>query len=132
MNIENILPKNEKRWLRYDFTAVEVHELSVEMANKIQELQSVEQEKKSVTSSYTSKLNMLKENVGSLSNKVASGYEIKEVECAIEFHIPKQGMKTLVRADNGQKIVEKMNDVDFNLWNQFNDADATKTVPGTN
>lgn len=132
MSLENILPKIEKRYLRYDFSASEVHDLSVEMANKVQELGSVEQEKKSVTSSYTSKQNILRESIGSLSNKVASGYEIREVVCDIQFHKPAQGQKTLTRQDTGAKIVEKMSDQDYNLWNQYNDADATKEVPGGN
>lgn len=44
----DVVPKHEKRWLRYDFSAVETHELSLEMANKTQELQQVDAEKKSV------------------------------------------------------------------------------------
>ena len=119
--LENILPKVEKRYLRYDFSAVEIHELSLEMANKTQQIQEVEQEKKSVTSSYTSRLNILKESVNSAANKVASGYEIREVECDIEYHKPTQGFKTLTRKDTGVKIEEKMNAQDYNLWNQYND-----------
>lgn len=121
MDLENILPKIEKRYLRYDFSAVEVHDLSVEMANKTQQIANTEQEKKSATSQFTSKLNTLKESVGSLANKVASGYEIREVECDIVYHIPAQGSKTLTRKDNGQKIIEKMTSEDYNLWNQYND-----------
>jgi hypothetical protein len=121
MNLESILPKIEKRYLRYDFSAIEVHDLSVEMANKTQQIQNTEQEKKSATSQFTSKLNTLKESVNSIANKVASGYEIREVECDIQYHIPTQGFKTLTRKDDGQKIVEKMNSEDYNLWNQYND-----------
>jgi hypothetical protein len=122
MDLENILPKVEKRYLRYDFSAVEVHELSVDMANKTQQIANTEQEKKSATSQFTSKLNTLKQDVGSLANKVASGYEIREVMCDIEYHKPTQGYKTLTRKDNGQKIEEKMTNEDYNLWNQYNEA----------
>jgi pyruvate/2-oxoacid:ferredoxin oxidoreductase beta subunit len=122
MNIENILPKTDKRHLRYDFTAVEVHDLSVEMANKTLEIRSVEEEKKSVTSSYASRLNILKESVNSLANKVASGYEIREFEFDLEFHKPTQGFKTLTPKDDKAKpIIEKMTNQDYNLWNQYHE-----------
>lgn len=118
-----VVPKHEKRYLRYDFSAVEIHELSLEMANKTQEMAQVTQEKKSVTSSFKSKLDILATSVNSLADKVSSGYEIREVQCDIVYHKPKQGMKTLTRKDTGAKIEEKMTDQDWNLWNQVQDEE---------
>lgn len=118
--LENILPKIEKRYLRYDFSAAEIHDLSIEMANKTQDFASIEDEKKAITSQFSSKLNVLKEKINSLANKVASGYEVREVDCDIEYHKPEQGKKTLVRKDTGAKIIEKMDSQDYNLWNQYN------------
>jgi hypothetical protein len=121
--MENILPKIEKRYLRYDFSAVEVHDLSMSMANKTQEFASIEGEKKAITSQFSSKLNILKESINSLADKVASGYEMREVECDIQYHKPEQGKKTYIRKDTGAKIVEKMDSSDFNLWNQYNEEE---------
>ena len=119
-----VVPKHEKRWLRYDFSAVEVHDLSMEMANKTQEISQVEAEKKSLTSGFASRINILKTSVNSLADKVSSGYEMREVQCDVKYHFPRQGQKTLTRRDTGAKIEEKMTDQDWNLWNQVQDEEG--------
>jgi hypothetical protein len=123
MNTE-VVPKHEKRWLRYDFSAVEVHDLSMEMANKTQEISQVEAEKKSLTSGFASRINILKTSVNSLADKVSSGYEMREVQCDVKYHFPRQGQKILTRKDTGAKIEEKMTDQDWNLWNQVQDEEG--------
>lgn len=127
----DIIPKSEKRPLRYDFTAVEVHELSVQLANKTKELKSVEEEKKSISSQYTAKVNEVKASCNKLSNQVSDGYEIRDMELDLEYHKPAQGMKTLTRRDNGKKIEEKMADWEYNLFNQV-DKEEIKLLKETN
>lgn len=123
---DSIIPKTEKRSLRYDFSAVEIHDLALNLANKTKELAAVEEEKKSVTSQYAAKVNEAKASCNKLSNQVADGYEIRDVECDIEFHKPKEGMKTLIRKDNSKIIEEKMSDWEFNLFNQPDDKATTQ------
>ena len=113
-----VLKNSEKRWLRYDFSAPEIHDLSMDLANKTQQFQTVSDEKKSVSSQFKSRLDSIQSDLNSLSNKVASGYEIREVECEIKYHKPEQGKKTIIRKDNNQKIVEKMTSEEWNLFNQ--------------
>jgi len=115
---ENVVPTNEKRSLRYDFTAVEIHDLSLQLATKTKELNALTEEKKTVVSQYSARLNEIKATTNKLSNQVSDGYEIREVDCAIEYHKPKQGMKTLTRSDNNKKIEEKMLAWEYNLFNQ--------------
>ena len=112
-------PKHEKRWLRYDFTASEIHDLSLEMANKTQEYNQVEAEKKSVTSGFKNRMDVLKVAINTNADKVSSGYEIREVICNIKYHWPKQGIKTLTRTDTGKTTEEKMTETDHNLFNQI-------------
>lgn len=113
-----VLKNSEKRWLRYDFTAVEINELSLELANTTQQITQKKDEKKSVVSQFKSKIDELESKTGALSNKVASGYEIREVECEVKYHKPEQGKKTIIRKDNNQKIIEKMTSEEWNLFNQ--------------
>ena len=49
---------------------------------------------------------------------MASGYEMRLVPCKVKYHRPSQGEKTIIRSDNGQKIVEKMTQEEWNLFNQ--------------
>ena len=116
-----LLPTTEERFLRYDFKATEIHDLAVKLAQKNQELDNIADEKKSVVSQYKSKEDLAKMEVSLLSGKVASGYEMRKVECEVKYHFPEQGKKTIIRSDNGQHIVEKMSSEEWNLFNQTED-----------
>lgn len=112
----------EKRQLRYDFTAVEIHDLSIELANKTKELNAITEEKKSINSQYTAKVNEVKACCNKLSNQVSDGYELRDIECEVLFHKPEQGKKTYIRSDTRTvAAVEAMTDVDWNLFNQVPD-----------
>lgn len=119
-----VLKNSEERYLRYDFTASEVHDLSVKLANRTQEMAAKEAEKKSITSQITSDITGIKADISSLSNKVANGYEMRKVECEIKYHLPEQGKKTIIRKDTGEKVVEKMSSEEWNLWNQYNETEV--------
>ena len=111
----------ESRNLRYDFTAVEINELAVELANKNQELRRKEDQKKSIAAQMKSDIDLLNEQINSASTKVSSGYEYRDVKCTVFYNKPTNGMKTLVRSDNEKSFNEKMTDADYNLFNQATD-----------
>lgn len=113
------LTKNEKRDLKYFFSPREMEDLANQLANKNQEKRRTEEEKKSVTSDYASKLKLTDEQINSLSDKVASGYEMRDVTCVVSYHEPEKGMKTITRTDTGESFIEGMNDSDHTLWNQW-------------
>lgn len=127
----------EKRTLRYDFTAVEIHDLSVQLANETKKVGSLTEEKKSVTSQWTAKINEAKAACNSLSFKVADGYEHREVECEVMLNTPKNGKKTIIRKDSNKRVgVEDMTTFDWakindenNLFNQLGDGEQTATTP---
>jgi hypothetical protein len=110
--------KTEKRSLRYDFTAVETHELSLSLANKTKELCALEEEKSSVVSQYGAKIKECRASCNKISNQVSDGWELREVESEIEYHIPSEGRKTITRKDTGKKFEEKMESWEWNLFNQ--------------
>lgn len=108
-----------KRSLRYDFTAPEIHDLSMELAKKTKEHNSLTEEKKSVVSQWTAKINEVKATTTKLSNLVSDGFEFRDVDCVVEYHKPQQGKKTIIRKDsNTVVVVETMTDYDWNLFNQ--------------
>src|ERR1043165_3088213 len=124
----------KKRTLRYDFTAVETHDLSILLANKTKEVVSLTEEKKSVTSQWTAKINEAKAACNSLSFKVADGYEHRDVECEVIFNQPANGKKTIIRKDSNALVgVEAMTQQDWNKINDENtlfgkDHDAAKAI----
>lgn len=116
-----LLPRTEKRTLRYDFTAVEIHELSLQLANKNKEVKSLVQKKKSVTSQCTAEINAAEAACGVLSNQVADGYEHREVDCEVIFNQPANGKKTIIRKDSNTIVgVEAMTTNGWNLINEEN------------
>lgn len=116
-----LLPRTEKRTLRYDFTAVETHELSLQLANKDKEVKALMQEKKSVTSQFTAKINEAEASRGKLSNQVSDGFEYREIECEVNFNQPTQGKKTIIRKDSNALVgVEAMTTKDWDIINEEN------------
>lgn len=109
----------EKRTLRYDFTAVEVHELSVQLANETKKVSSLTEEKKSVTSQWAAKINEAKATCNNLSFKVADGYEHREIDCDVIFNQPVNGKKTIIRKDSNTLVgVEEMSKYDWDKLNE--------------
>lgn len=121
---DTIIPSTEKKLLRYDFTAPEIHDLSIQLANENRKLNGLKEEKKSVNSQWTASINASLASVNKLSNQVADGYEFREVECEVQYHKPSQGQKTYKRKDGGADIVEKMTTVDWNLFTQMGDVNG--------
>lgn len=114
-----LLPRTEKRTLRYDFTAVEIHDLSLQLANKTKDVASLVKKKKSVTSQCTAEINAAESACAVLSNQVADGYEHRDIDCEVIFNQPTQGKKTIIRKDSNTIVgVEAMTTSDWNLINE--------------
>jgi hypothetical protein len=135
MSTEKLLGQtSEKRTLRYDFTAVEIHDLSLQLANKDKEVKSLMQEKKSVTSQFTAKINEAEASRGKLSNQVSDGFEYRDIDCEVVFNQPTPGKKTIIRKDSNTLVsVEAMTTADYdlineenNLFNQLGDAEPVE------
>lgn len=113
------MTETTQRSLRYDFTAVEIHDLSLELAKKTKEHSSLTEEKKSVVSQYAAKLNEVKATCNKLSNQVSDGWEFRDTKCRIEYNKPEHGKKTIIRLDTDKVVgIETMTDYDHNLFTQ--------------
>lgn len=108
-----------KRTLKYEFSYGEMLDLGRDLSAKNQELRQLEEQKKSVVAEFGSRIAVAKEQISSLSDKVASGYEMRETTCMIDYHVPVRGKKTMTRSDTNESWVEPMNDTDHNLFNQW-------------
>jgi hypothetical protein len=119
--MSTLLPRSEKRTLRYDFTAVEAFNLSKDLASKNKEIATLKKQKTSAVSQYTAKINEAEASCNDLSNKVADGYEHREVDCDVFFNQPDQGKKTIIRKDSNTLVgVEGMTKHDWDLLNEDN------------
>lgn len=115
-----IQPAPVRRSLKYDFTATEIHTLSMQLATSTKSRQAMEEEKKAVVSQFKAKLDEVNATCNKLSNLVADGFEYRDINCRIEFHKPSQGRKTYIRLDTDKiALIEPMTSDDFNLFNAF-------------
>lgn len=105
------------RNLKYVYSEEERVALSIDLATCNNKLTALENEKKTYVSQIAASINEHKERIAGLSNKVANGYEFREVECEVTFNKPKNGRKTIVRMDTGEEWEEAMLAEDYNLFN---------------
>jgi hypothetical protein len=115
-----------KRTLKYEFTEVELLDLGRDLSLKSQELRNLEDQKKSVVSEFGSRMTIAKEQIGQLSDKVSAGYEMRDVLCMVDYHLPEGGKKTFTRTDTGEGWVEPMNETDHNLFTQWEERERER------
>lgn len=119
----NELEKNQfetcQRNLEYYFTDDEKMQMSQQLAVETQNKRRLEDQKKAVTSQYGSQINEKAESINSLSDKIASGYEYRNIECTVQWHTPSKNKKVITRSDTGENFVENMTEYDHNLFNQY-------------
>lgn len=77
--------KKELHTIRYSFSKDELAEQSMQLADACGEKHRLEDEKKSVSSNYKARIDEKVSVISRLSANVTNGYEIKSVECEVEF-----------------------------------------------
>lgn len=88
--------------VKYDFTREELRELGIRLATKAQEIYSVRADKKAAMKAFASQIEELENQTAALVRKLNERSESREVECAVHYHEPKKGVKTVIRLDTGE------------------------------
>lgn len=109
--------RTETHKLKCFFTTEELLKLGERNAILQQELDQVEDEKKSMVAHFSSQMSIKKEEIRLTSSQLANKYEHRNVDCDIEFHTPDKGKKRVTRQDTNENWIENMSDIDWNLWN---------------
>ena len=113
---KNPIVKNVKRQLRCVFTNSELLVIGKSLAELRQQREALENDKKRVVSDFSAKLAAVDAEESIAANKIASGYEIRAVECRVLLDAPEPGQKTLVRLDTDEVAgIEEMTDADRQL-----------------
>ena len=78
--------KNEfsTEYIKHIFTEEEKREISISMAQKVAELQAVEDSKKAIMSDLKSQIDSLQATVNSAATKINNGYEMQNVKCRVD------------------------------------------------
>jgi len=88
-------------WCKYDFTSEELRDIAETLAIKTQDLEKVEDEKKSVMSSYKERAEKIALEIKTAARKYKDRYEMRDIECAVERDF-ETGEVRYIRIDNGE------------------------------
>jgi len=75
--------KTQSVYAKYGFSSDELVQITFDLANKCQEKDTIEDEKKSITSSLTSQVASVQAEINRLSTNYRQGYEYRNIECEI-------------------------------------------------
>lgn len=114
----------EVKNLKYVFTKDEHIAAATELAYANRTLSGLKDQKKTVMANLNSQISAQEEMVNMLVQNVGNGYDYRDVECEIQFHVPERGFKTILRLDVDESraddmeltIKEKMTEKDWMLW----------------
>jgi hypothetical protein len=98
--------------LKTKLTDPELKSLSKELAEKFITLEGLEKDKKGVVADYKARIEVIEAKLNSLSQKVSTTFEWREVDCQWEYDF-KAGTKSMIRLDTKAIVnVVKITDAD--------------------
>lgn len=98
--------------LRYTFTTEEQADLAMIMAEKNQELKSVQQSKRTAVAQFKSDEERVQSEIDNAARRYKDGYEMRDIECE-EFPDFDEGVIRYYRTDNNELAqVHKMTNED--------------------
>ena len=96
--------EHSTEYIKFTFTENEKREIASEMARKVAELNSAEDERKAVASSLKSRIDSLQAQVNDAANKLNNGYEYRNVKCEVDRDFKE---KTIYFIFDGETVKEK-------------------------
>lgn len=112
------MPDLITKQFQHDFSEAEAHALAIELAEGIKKMKAITAEKKEVVKKYTGDYDKVKFACDELSVKVSDGYEMRDIQCWVEYNKPSTGQKQITRIDTAEVFTEQMTDEDWTLFNQ--------------
>lgn len=113
------MPELITKEFRYDFSEAEAHALAVDLAEGIKKLKAILAEKKEVVKKFTADADKVKLACDDLSIKVSDGFEMRDVQCWVDYNKPSAGQKQITRIDTAEVLTEQMTEEDWTLFNQI-------------
>ncbi|OGV36189.1 MAG: hypothetical protein A2020_12350 [Lentisphaerae bacterium GWF2_45_14] len=101
--------KKFKERLECVLSAEEKQKKGQQLAETNQRKQSIDEQKKAISSDFKAKIDACDSSIGVLALAIQTGKEYREVECELHYNNPTDGIKTTYRFDTGETIrVEAM------------------------
>lgn len=91
---------------RHTFTRDELRELGERLARRAQSVYDLREQLAEHGAAIKAQIKSAEGDVALLARKINEGYELRPTECEIVYNLPKRGVKTLIRLDNGEAAGE--------------------------
>lgn len=91
-------------FLRYEFTEDEVRERSKKLALAVQTQVQAQEEQKAAVAQFKDRIESCVSQIGRLSRDINMGWEMRTVDCRVEYHTPVMGTKRVSRIDTGEFV----------------------------
>lgn len=99
-------PKIIKEFLRYEFTEEELRQKSKDLARSVQLQTAAQEEQKAAVAQFKERIEAQVANIGRLSRDINGGWEMRNIDCLVQFHTPTIGSKRIIRQDTGEVVRE--------------------------
>jgi len=96
--------RETEKMLRYTFSQQELLEIGKKLAEANGRKVLIDSHQKRVVSDFKAQAAKADSEIGSLSQNISSGYDLRMVKCGIEYNSPCPGKKTIVRLDTFQTV----------------------------
>ena len=93
--------------VKYTFTREELRELGLRVAAKVRDLYNERTARAAAVAMYVGHIKALEKEISDLVEKLNMLSEPRKMECTIHYHIPKHGVKTIIRPDTGETVTEE-------------------------
>jgi hypothetical protein len=112
------MPELITKQFQHDFTEAEAHALAIELADGIKSLKKMAAERKAIVKKLTGEEDKVERTCDELSIKVSDGFEMRDIQCWIEYNKPSSGQKQITRIDTAEVFTEQMTEEGWTLFSQ--------------
>jgi hypothetical protein len=95
-----------KEYLRYEFTEEELKQKSKDLARSIQLQVAAQEEQKAAAAQFKERIETQVATIGRLSRDINGGWEMRNIDCIVQFHTPTIASKRVIRQDTGELVRE--------------------------
>lgn len=99
-------PKIIKEYLRYEFTEDELKWKSKDLARSVQLQTAAQEEQKAAQAQFKERIESCVASIGRLSRDINGGWEMRNIDCLVQFHTPSIATKRIIRQDTGELVRE--------------------------
>lgn len=117
-------PVKIREYLRYEFSQEELREKAKNLALSVQKQQRAQEEQKAAQAQFKQRIEFEQANIGLLSNNISMGWEMRDIDCEVLYHVPSQAVKRVVRLDTREVVREVPMNAHELQEKLFEDADT--------